>query len=54
MKGAIALADVVTTVSPTYAKEIRRPESGFYLDWFLRMHQAKLVGQRRNRAFPAF
>jgi starch synthase len=44
MKGAIALADVVTTVSPTYAKEIRRAESGFYLDWFLRMHQAKLVG----------
>lgn len=44
MKGAIALADVVTTVSPTYAKEIRRAESGFHLDWFLRMHQGKLVG----------
>lgn len=44
MKGAIALSDLVTTVSPTYAREIRRKEHGFYLDWFLRMHERKLVG----------
>jgi starch synthase len=44
MKGAIALADLVTTVSPTYAREIKRKEHGFYLDWFLRMHERKLVG----------
>ncbi len=44
MKGAIALASVVTTVSPTYAREIRRRQTGFYLDWFLRMHSQKLIG----------
>ena len=44
MKGAIALSNLVTTVSPTYAREIRRKEHGFYLDWFLRMHEGKLVG----------
>ncbi|CAN5304541.1 glycogen synthase GlgA [soil metagenome] len=44
MKGAIALSNLVTTVSPTYSREIRRKEHGFHLDWFLRMHERKLVG----------
>lgn len=44
LKGAVALADLVTTVSPTYAREIRKPKDGFGLDWFLRMHERKLLG----------
>lgn len=44
MKGAIAHADIVTTVSPSYAIEIQLPEFGFGLDGFLRKHSDKLVG----------
>jgi starch synthase len=44
LKGAVALADVVTTVSPTYAREIQRHGHGFFLEWFFRMHSRKLVG----------
>ena len=36
LKAGIALADAVTTVSPTYAQEIRTPEFGANLDGFLR------------------
>lgn len=36
LKAGIALADAVTTVSPTYAREIRTPELGAQLDGFLR------------------
>lgn len=44
MKGAIVRADLVTTVSPTYAWEIRQPAFGFGLDAHLRAHAGKLVG----------
>jgi starch synthase len=44
LKGAVALSDRVTAVSPTYAREIRTPEHGFGLDGFLRSHQGKLSG----------
>jgi starch synthase len=44
MKGAIELADRVTTVSETYAREIQHPPSGFGLDAHLRWHSGKLVG----------
>ncbi len=44
MKGAIAYADCVTAVSPTYAREIQTVEGGFGLDGFLRDHATKLVG----------
>ena len=44
MKAGIAYADVVTTVSPTYAKEILTEESGCGLEGFLQMHRHKLVG----------
>lgn len=44
LKGAIALSNRVTTVSPTYAREILRPENGFGLDPFLRAHHRKLRG----------
>lgn len=36
LKGGIGMADVVTTVSPTYAKEIKQPEFGGSLTDFLR------------------
>jgi starch synthase len=44
LKGAMALADVVTTVSPTYAQEILTPERGEALDGFLRWDVKRLVG----------
>jgi starch synthase len=44
LKGGIAFADGVTTVSPTYAEEIQTPAFGCGLDGFLRAHRAKLRG----------
>ena len=44
LKGALALADVATTVSPTYAREILTPEFGEALDAFLRWNVKRLVG----------
>ena len=44
MKGGIATADAVTTVSPRYAQEIQTPEFGEKLDGVLRRRSDKLVG----------
>ncbi len=44
LKVGILNSDVVTTVSPTYAKEILRPEFGFGLDGVLRKIQDRLIG----------
>jgi len=44
LKGAMAVADAVTTVSPTYAQEILTPERGEVLDGFLRWDVRRLVG----------
>ncbi len=44
MKGAIELADRVTTVSETYAREIQTPAGGHGLEMHLRWHAGKLVG----------
>lgn len=44
LKGALVLADKLTTVSPTYAEEIMTPEQGFGLDGVLRQRRADLVG----------
>jgi hypothetical protein len=44
LKGALGVADAVTTVSPTYAKEILTPERGEVLDGFLRWDVRRLVG----------
>ncbi|MDR2436206.1 MAG: glycogen synthase GlgA [Puniceicoccales bacterium] len=44
MKGAIAYADKITTVSGTYASEIKKPEHGCGLDDLLRYRAADLVG----------
>jgi starch synthase len=44
LKGAIVLASRVTTVSPTYSREIRTPADGFSLDGLLRSVNYKLFG----------
>ncbi len=44
LKGAISLADRVTTVSPTYAGEIQGSFGGFGLHDFLRENSFKLAG----------
>lgn len=44
MDQAIRATDVITTVSPTYAEEIRRPDYGMGLDGLLRWRADRLVG----------
>jgi starch synthase len=44
LKAGIALADLITTVSPRYAREILTEEYGCGLDGFLRKRQNRLVG----------
>ena len=44
LKAGIILADAVTTVSPTYAREIQTKELGFGLEGVLRMRSAVLHG----------
>jgi len=44
LKGGINYADVITTVSPQYAKEIQTPEFGAGFDGILRRRSADLVG----------
>jgi len=44
IKSGIAFSDAVTTVSPTYAREIQTPEYGFGLDGALRARAGALTG----------
>lgn len=44
LKAGVALADLVTTVSPTYAEEIRTEAQGFGLDGVFRERAGQLVG----------
>lgn len=44
LKGGINYADLISTVSPSYAQEIQTPEFGEHLDGTLRKHRDKLVG----------
>lgn len=44
IKAGIAFADALTTVSPTYAREIQTPEFGFGLDGALRARAGVLTG----------
>jgi starch synthase len=44
LKGGILFSDVVTTVSPTYAKEIATPEFGFGFQGIIASRSADLVG----------
>lgn len=44
LKGGIQFADVVTTVSPTYAKEIQTPEYGCGLEGVLIARERQVIG----------
>ncbi len=44
LKAGIVWADAVTTVSPTYAREVQTPEFGFGFDGLLRSRAYKLTG----------
>jgi starch synthase len=44
IKGGLAYADRITTVSPSYAQEIQQPAFGCGLDGLLRYRQARLHG----------
>ncbi len=44
LKGGLVFADLLTTVSPTYSREIQTPEFGFGLDGVLRERQDRLSG----------
>jgi len=44
LKGGLVFADLLTTVSPTYSREMQTPEFGFGLDGVLRERQDRLSG----------
>jgi starch synthase len=44
LKAGLALADAITTVSPTYAREIQTAQDGMGLDGLLRMRSAVVSG----------
>jgi starch synthase len=44
LKGGLACADAISTVSPTYAHEITTPEFGMGLDGLLRQRRSALTG----------
>lgn len=44
MKAGIGFADAITTVSPTYAREILTPEFGCGLEGYLRRYRDRLTG----------
>lgn len=44
LKAALRLSDRITTVSPTYAKEIQTPEGGMGLDGLLRSRSKDVIG----------
>lgn len=44
MKAGLVFSDRITTVSPTYAREIQQPDQGFGLDGVLRSRASSLVG----------
>lgn len=44
MKAGLAVSDVLSTVSPTYAREIQLPENGYGLDWLVRQRSGSFLG----------
>jgi starch synthase len=54
IRGGIACADRVTTVSPTYAREIQTPALGFGLDDLLRRRRRRLHGILNGADYEAW
>ena len=52
IKGGIAFADALNTVSPTYAREIQTPEFGFGLDGALRARGDRADRHPQRRGLP--
>jgi len=48
LKAGLVFSDALTTVSPTYAREIQTPEQGFGLDGVLRKRARDLAGIRNG------
>ena len=48
LKAGLQLSDRITTVSPTYAREIMTPEFGMALDGLLRTRAARRAGHRQR------
>jgi starch synthase len=44
LKAGIVAADVISTVSPTYAREIQTSAQGYGLEWLMRARNDRLVG----------
>ncbi len=44
LKAGLAISDMLSAVSRTYAKEIQQPENGYGLDWLLRQRRNKFFG----------
>lgn len=44
MKAGLMVSDTLSTVSPTYAREIQMPENGYGLDWLTRQRSGRLRG----------
>lgn len=44
LKAGVVAADVISTVSPTYAREIQTSEQGYGLEWLMRARNDRLVG----------
>ncbi|MDR3284156.1 MAG: glycogen synthase GlgA [Treponema sp.] len=44
LKAGLASSDMLTTVSPAYAREITTPEGGFHMEGILRRRQDRLAG----------
>jgi 1,4-alpha-glucan branching enzyme len=54
LKGGLVFADAITTVSPTYSREIQTPEHGFGLDGLLRARASQLVGVLNGADYEAW
>lgn len=44
MKAGLATSDMLSTVSPTYSREIQTGQEGYGLDWLLRQRSNRLIG----------
>ncbi len=54
LKGGLAFADAISTVSPTYSREIQTSEYGFGLDGFFRARAADLSGILNGADYAAW